>query len=263
MQQPDWPEPDRDAQEHSARLVEVIRQRIESAGGTISFEQYMDLALYAPGLGYYTAGARKFGESGDFITAPEVSPLFARCLARQCEEVFNELGGGDILEPGAGSGVMAADVLAELDARGALPSRYLILETSAELRERQLKTLQKRVPQHLDRVTWLDGPPESFRGILLANEVLDALPVARFRIDDEGYAEQHVGWTGSHFITRWRPANETFTDELHEALINLPAPLRAPYISERCRRLPAFVRMLAESMQAGLMLFIDYGYPRR
>jgi len=263
MQQQNWPEPDRDAQEHSARLVETIHEQIEAAGGTIPFERYMDLALYAPGLGYYTAGARKFGAGGDFVTAPEVSPLFARCLARQCEEVFEELGGGDILEPGAGSGVMAADVLIEVEARGALPDRYLILETSAELRERQLQTLQKSVPHLLDRITWLDSPPEKFRGMLLANEVLDALPVARFRIEEDGYSEQHVGWTGSNFITRWRPASEQFTDELHEVLFGLPAPLRTPYISEHCRRLPAFIRLLADSMDAGLMLFIDYGYPRR
>lgn len=263
MQQTDWPVPDHDAREHSARLIDTIRQEIESSGGTISFERYMDLALYAPGLGYYTAGARKFGSAGDFITSPEVSPLFARCLARQCEEVFEELGGGDILEPGAGSGVMAADILAELETRHSLPGRYLILETSAELRDRQQRTLRERVPHLLERVTWLDAAPESFRGVLIANEVLDALPVARFRVEEHGYSEQHVGWTGSHFITRWRSADERFTDELREATILLPANLHAPYVSERCRRLPAFIGMLAESMQAGLMLFIDYGYPRR
>ena len=262
MKQHDWPQPDPDAQEHSKRLVATIAAEIETTGGTIPFERYMDLALYAPGLGYYTAGAHKFGAGGDFVTAPEVSPLFARCLARQCEEVFEELGEGDILEPGAGSGVMAADVLAELEQRHALPRRYRILETSAELRARQRETLRERVPQLLERVEWLDRVPEKFSGVIVANEVLDALPVTRFRVEEEGFSEQHVGWTGSGFITRWRPANDALSDELREAFMSLPASVHAPYVSERCRRLPAFVRMLADSLDRGLMLFIDYGYPR-
>ncbi|HEX6930339.1 MAG TPA: SAM-dependent methyltransferase [Gammaproteobacteria bacterium] len=263
MQEHDWPLPDPDAQAHSARLVDYIRQQIAAAGGSISFERYMDFALYAPGLGYYTAGSRKFGEAGDFVTAPEVSPLFARCLAGQCREVFAALGGGDILEPGAGSGVLAADLLAELERMDALPETYFILEVSADLRARQRETLEKKVPQLQERVTWLDAPPENLRGVILANEVLDALPVARFRVHETGFSEQAVTWNGGRFETAWQPASPHFSNELDALFATLPAPPAAPYVSERCRRLPAFVRALAGSLDAGLMLFIDYGYPRR
>ncbi|HEX7047891.1 MAG TPA: SAM-dependent methyltransferase [Gammaproteobacteria bacterium] len=261
MQEQDWPEPGADAIAHSARLVEIIRQRIAAAGGSISFERYMDLALYAPGLGYYTAGARKFGEAGDFVTSPEVSPLFARCLARQCREVFAELGGGSILEVGAGSGAMAADLLIELDALGALPEKYFILEVSADLRARQRETLQAKAAHLLDTVEWLDAPPASLRGVILANEVLDALPVARFRVDATGFSEQTVIWNGARFETAWRPARKYFANELREALAE--HPVSPPYVSEFCRRLPAFIGTLSDALDAGLMLFIDYGYPRR
>lgn len=263
MQNEEWAKPDAEALAHSRRLVEYIRREIDAAGGTISFERYMDLALYAPGLGYYTAGARKFGEAGDFVTAPEVSPLFARCLARQCAEVFEELGGGDVLELGAGTGVMAADLLAELEALDALPERYRILEVSADLRERQRETLRTKVPQLLDRIEWLDTDPPAFRGVLLANEVLDALPVARFLIDPVGFSEQMVGWNGGGFESRWQPADEQLAQSLRNVLADLPEPLDSPYVSEYCRRLPAFIRTLADSLQAGAALFVDYGYPRR
>lgn len=258
-----WPEPDADARAHSERLAAHIRARIEAAGGAIPFEQYMDLALYAPGLGYYSAGARKFGEAGDFVTAPEVSPLFARCLARQCREVFEELAGGDVLELGAGSGVMAADLLAELEALDALPGKYFILEVSAELRERQRETLAARVPRLAERVEWLDAPPGALRGVMIANEVLDALPVARFRLDGDGIREAYVAWREGRFASRWLPAEETFAAEVRGLVAELPEPLPVPYASELCRRLPAFVRLLADSLAAGVLLFIDYGYPRR
>ena len=126
---------------HSERLVTLIHREIEQHGGWISFARFMELALYEPGLGYYTAGARKFGSNGDFVTAPELSPLFSRCLATQCAEVLSACDGGDILEVGAGSGLMAADTLNQLEELNQLPVRYLILEVSADLRERQLATL--------------------------------------------------------------------------------------------------------------------------
>ena len=262
MHEENWPEPDAQAEAHSERLVEHVRERIGAAGGEIPFDEYMDLALYAPGLGYYSAGARKFGEAGDFVTAPEVSPLFGKCLGRQCAEVLAELAGGDVLELGAGSGAMAADVLAELEALGRLPQHYYILEVSADLRERQRETLAARVPGLLDRVEWLDAPLTQFRGVLLANEVLDALPVSRFRISEDGIAEQFVGWSGRRFEPRWRAADADFADDVRQLLADLPAPLELPYVSEISRRLPAFIRTFAETIQAGLMLFIDYGYPR-
>ena len=144
---------------HVERVTAHIRAEVQTAGGWIPFSRFMQLALYAPGLGYYSAGARKFGAAGDFVTAPELTPLFARCLASQVAEVLERTGGGDVLEVGAGSGVMAADLLAALDARGALPARYRILEVSAELRERQHRAISALGPHLSGRVDWLDAPP--------------------------------------------------------------------------------------------------------
>ena len=162
---------------HAQRVRAHIAGRIAAAGGWMSFENYMDLALYAPGLGYYSAGARKFGEGGDFTTAPELSALFGACVARQCAEVLDALGGGDLLEIGAGTGRLAVDVLSRLERSDRLPGRYLILEPSADLRERQQRLLDAQLPHLGARVAWLDAPPlQAFRGAILANEVLDALP---------------------------------------------------------------------------------------
>src|SRR5512138_776943 len=167
---------------HSACLVDRIRDEIDAHQGWISFERFMELALYEPGLGYYSAGASKFGEPGDFVTAPEISPLFSRFLANQCIDVFEQIGTADILELGAGSGVMASDILTELQATNHLPRTYFILEVSADLRERQRERIARLAPDVIERVQWLDAWPTNFRGIVLANEVLDALPVHRFRI---------------------------------------------------------------------------------
>ncbi|MGH8187162.1 MAG: SAM-dependent methyltransferase, partial [Steroidobacteraceae bacterium] len=168
--------------DHSRRVVERIRDAIEAGSGWISFERFMEMALYEPGLGYYSAGAEKLGSGGDFVTAPEISPLFSRCVASQCREILEHVSADGILEIGAGSGVMAADLLSELAARGCLPERYSILEVSADLRQRQRETLAARVPQFVGRVHWLDRLPDEHRGVVIANEVLDALPVQRFRV---------------------------------------------------------------------------------
>ncbi|MEO7601487.1 MAG: SAM-dependent methyltransferase, partial [Gammaproteobacteria bacterium] len=155
------PPPDATARAHSERLGSLIRGEIDANDGRISFARYMDLALYAPGLGYYSAGARKFGAAGDFVTAPEISPLFAYCVARQCRQVLREIGHGDILEVGAGSGIMACDILRALEQQDSLPEHYFILEVSAELRERQYATLKKEIPDLLKRVSWLEALPLS------------------------------------------------------------------------------------------------------
>lgn len=262
MPQAEWAAPEPSAQEHSERLIAFIRAEIDAAGGAISFERYMELVLYAPGLGYYAAGARKFGEHGDFVTAPEVSSLFARCLARQCASVFGEIGRTDILELGAGSGAMAADILVELAAVDSLPRHYFILEVSPDLRERQASRLRQALPSDLfARVQWIDAPPDPFEGVILANEVLDALPVTRFRVDETGFHEEMVAWNGARFESRWQPANEILRGRLQSVLAELP-PLELPYVSEVCPRLPAFVKLLGQALSKGAMLFIDYGYPR-
>ena len=166
---------------HCALMREYLAAEI-NAEGWLSFERFMDLALYAPGLGYYSAGAHKLGVGGDFTTAPEVSRLFGACVARQCAEVLGELGEGSILEIGAGSGRLAADILLRLEKLRLLPARYWILEISADLRDRQRRHIAQHLPHLLGRVHWLERPPEgSFDGLVLANEVLDALPVTRFR----------------------------------------------------------------------------------
>ncbi|MGH8369705.1 MAG: class I SAM-dependent methyltransferase, partial [Gammaproteobacteria bacterium] len=258
----DLPSPSTDALAHSERLRARIHAEIVSAGGAIGFDRFMELALYAPGLGYYSAGARKFGAAGDFITAPELSPLFSRCLAQQAGEVLQALGTGDILELGAGSGVMAADMLAELESSDRLPARYLILEVSADLRERQRETLQQRVPGLLGRVQWLDTLPESFTGLIVANEVLDALPVQRFRRDADGWSEYTVRLDGDAFVWNTRPPAPELRDALAALEASLPSPLAIGYSSELCLRLPAFIRALAGTLERGAMLFVDYGYPR-
>lgn len=257
------PAPTPEAQAHSARLSERIRAEIAAASGWLDFERYMELALYAPGLGYYSAGAHKFGAAGDFITAPEISPLFSRCLARQCAEVLTELGEGDILELGAGSGVMAADMLAELARLEALPRRYAILEVSAELRARQQELLTERVPRWLSRVAWLERLPETFTGVLLGNEVLDALPVRRFHRTETAFEEWGVSaGTDGGLRAERRAATAELAAALDVLQATLPAPLPEGYDSEICLRLPGLIASLAALIARGVLLFLDYGYAR-
>ena len=258
------PAPDPAAAAHSARLLDHLRAEIANAGGAISFARFMDLALYAPGLGYYRAGARKFGPSGDFITAPELSPLFSRCLARQCREILQALGGGEILELGAGSGIMAADLLLELRALDALPERYAILELSGELRERQRQTLADQAPELLNRVVWLDALPEpGFRGVVLGNEVLDALPVERFRVTAHGPRRLMVIWTGADLDWAEGEEDPAVTATVARLESDLGWCLPEGYTSEYVPHLADWLRAIAEPLAAGALLFVDYGYPRR
>jgi SAM-dependent MidA family methyltransferase len=231
------------------------------AGGSIPFARYMELCLYAPGLGYYSAGQRKFGAGGDFVTAPEISPLFGRCLANTCRAVLESLRGGDILEFGAGSGQLAIDLLGELQRSGCLPGRYLILERSAELRQRQHQALQQQLPRLLDRVLWIDALPDAgFRGVMLANEVLDAMAVERFQWDGNAVGLFHVSREGDAF--QWclqAPADETRV--AIESLASM-CQLQPGYISEFNVALAAWLQSVAASLEQGAMLLIDYGYPR-
>lgn len=258
------PAPDPAAAAHSARLLEQIRVEIIAAGGAISFARFMDLALYAPGLGYYRAGARKFGPDGDFVTAPELSPLFSRCLARQCRQILEALGGGTLLELGAGTGVMAADLLRELRALDALPERYAILELSGELRQRQRQTLAERTPELLDRVVWLDALPDpGLRGVVLGNEILDALPVERFRVTEAGPRRLAVSWneTGLDWVEGEEDPEVTAAVAGIEQALGWRLPLG--YVSEYVPHLDAWLRAIAGTLAAGALLFVDYGYPRR
>jgi SAM-dependent MidA family methyltransferase len=254
------PTPDAKAQAVSERLMRQIVRAIEQSGGAIPFDTFMDMALYAPGLGYYVAGSRKFGEQGDFITAPEVSPLFAQCLARQLAPILSDLPSADLLEFGAGSGILAADLLEALSNLGQLPDRYQILEVSPELKSRQKATLEARVPELLERVVWLQRMPEQFSGCVLANELLDALPVSRFRIQDGEIQECFVVQDGDQLKASF---GEPSTLGLKAAVEQLQAqygPFKSVYQSEINLRQAAWIKSLAQSINQGIVLLIDYGY---
>jgi len=252
-----------DEQAHSDRLVQCIRNEIDARGGWITFERFMEMALYEPGLGYYSAGATKLGSDGDFVTAPEISSLFSRCLATQCAEVLERLGSGSVLELGAGSGVMAADILLELAAQDRLPDSYLILEVSADLRQRQQATLQQRVPDLLPRVQWLDRLPEKLRGVVIANEVLDALPVQRFSI--RGSHVNAVGVTWQLGALDWSEVRADAHLEAAVRALEASTGERLPdgYRSEVNLRLEPWMLGIAGAIEEGAVFFIDYGLPRR
>ena len=257
----DLPAPAPQALELSAELSNVIRAEIQAAGGSIPFSRYMELCLYTPGLGYYAAGQRKFGSGGDFVTAPEISSLFGRCLASSCKEVLDSLQGGDILEFGAGSGQLAIDLLGELERQTCLPGRYLILERSAELKQRQQQAIQKKLPQLLDRVVWIDTlPTAGFRGVMLANEVLDAMAVERFQWDGKAAKLFHVSCEGDAF--QWRLQQDR--DDASAAVESLVSrcQLQPGYISEANTLLSAWLQSVAAVLEQGVMLLLDYGYPR-
>ncbi len=259
------PAPDPVAVAYSAQLLDCIRTEMMAAGGAIAFARFMELALYAPGLGYYCAGARKFGAGGDFVTAPEISPLFSRCLAHQCREILDHLGGGALLELGAGAGIMAVDLLQELRVLDALPEYYAILELSGELRERQRQTLADRAPDLLDRVVWLDALPEpgTLRGVILGNEVLDALPVERFRMTAIGPRRLNVVWTEAGLDWAEGAEDPVVTTAVTQIEAELGWHLPEGYTSEYLPHLEAWLRAIAEPLAAGALLFVDYGYPRR
>ena len=252
---PDLPTPDAGALALSARLADRIRAAIAAAGGRLGFDAYMQLALYAPGLGYYVNGLRKFGAQGDFVTAPERSPLFARALARQVAQVLAAVPDGEVLEFGPGSGALAAELLAELDPLGCPPRRYLMLELSAELQQRQRAAIARRVPHLAGRVAWLAQLPEQFTGVVIANEVLDAMPARRFRVSDRGIAELFVTSAGDGLtLLDGPPQDERLTARV--ASLDLPPG----YESEVNFAAEAWVRTVCERLQRGLLLLIDYGY---
>jgi len=241
---------------HSAALSTLIRDAISEAGGVISFSRFMELALYQPGLGYYAGGRQKFGSAGDFVTAPELGHVFARCLARQCQQILSDTR-GDILEAGAGSGALAADLLLELERLDCLPARYRILELSHELRARQAETLRARAPHLLARVMWMDALPEpGFRGVVLGNELLDAMPVDRFRVHGTHVVRLGVGVEDDHFVWRELPADSALVERV-SAL-----HLADDYESEIGLAAEGWVRSVADVLEHGVLLLIDYGFPR-
>lgn len=260
---PSLPIPSEAALQHSRAVQELICAEIAAADGWISFARYMELALYAPGMGYYSGGAAKFGGTGDFVTAPEISPLFGKAVARQAAQVLELMGGesGDILEFGAGTGKLALDLLLELEKLGHLPGRYLILEVSAELRQRQRELFEKHAPHLSARIDWLEHLPTRFNGLVFANEVLDAMPVHLVVWRDSGLLERGVAWNGTAFEWRERPLvdGELFTAA---RALNLRVDPGKNYISEINFAARGFMRSLADVLQQGAIVLIDYGFGR-
>ena len=268
----DLPTPGADALAHSARLDALIDAQIAAAdGAAIPFSHFMELALYAPGLGYYSAGASKFGEAGDFVTAPELGPVFAACVAESVAPVLQQLGPqARFLELGGGTGAFAEVALKRLLELDALPDRFAILEPSAELRARQRERLQERlVPPLFDLVEWLDAPfADSWDGVLFANEVIDALPTPRFAIGDgtDGKAgevyEEHVAIEAGRRVRVLRPADAFLANAVRHVERRLERTLPDGYRSELLPQLPYWIQAVAGGLQRGAMLFVDYGYPR-
>ncbi len=254
------PTPSPEAIVHSQQLQQLIRSEINASNGKISFARYMELALYAPGLGYYSAGSQKFGKEGDFITAPHISALFSKCLANQCQQVlsyFKDL--GSILEVGAGTGQMAADILLALEQMDQLPNHYFILELSAELKLRQQQKIQALCPHLLSRIKWLDSLPEpGFQGIVLANELLDAMPVSRFQIIDNALFELFVCENNNNFKCKpFVTKNEELLDLFHsQSWANL-------YTSEINLTLKPWISSISDILTSGVILLVDYGFPAK
>lgn len=249
---------------HSTRVARHLHGLIRAAGGWLPFSRFMEAALYAPGLGYYMAGAARFGVGGDFVTAPELTPLFARCLARQLAEILARIGDGDIVEYGAGSGRLAADLLPALVAAGQTPRRYRIVEVSAALRAEQQAGLEAHAPALAGGVEWLDGPPDAaWQGVVLANEVMDALPVERFQVAGADCAALGVIATDQGFAWQARPADPALATAVAAIAAALPEPWPQGFVSELRPMLPAWVKTVTGALERGALLAIDYGLPRR
>ena len=260
------PEPSADAQDASRALCTHIAARIEAEGGWLPFADYMDMALHLPGLGYYAGGSLKFGAEGDFVTAPELTPLFGQALARQVADILRTLPQESVspastfqvslIEVGAGSGKLAADVLLALETLDALPERYGILELSGELRARQQQTLRDLAPHLADRVLWLDVLPDAFVGVVVANELLDALPTHAVAWREDGLKERGIELQDGCFAWDERPAPAA----LAAAMAALP--VEPSYESEISLAARAWVAEWAGRLRQGTLLLIDYGLPR-
>ncbi|MFT3848267.1 MAG: SAM-dependent methyltransferase [Propionivibrio sp.] len=253
------PAPAPDALAFSDALKRRIAGAIEAAGGWIGFDRFMELALYAPGMGYYSGGAQKFGAAGDFVTAPEISSAFSQTLATQAVQIM-ALSAPRIVEVGAGSGRLAADLLLELERRDALPERYAILDLSGELRARQRSTIDRRAPHLLDRVDWLDRLPERFDGLVFANELLDAMPAHLLLWQDAALLERGVALKNGEFIWNDRPATGRLLEKAQAIAGEFPLP--AGYLSEICLAAADWTASWAGILEQGALLLVNYGFPR-
>jgi len=249
------PLPDAAAIAHSARLVDVIAARIETRGGVIGFDEYMQMVLYEPGLGYYSAAATKFGAPGDFVTAPEISPLFGFCLARQAAAVIEQGCSARILEFGAGSGKLCAQILSRLPTL----ERYQILDLSADLKQRQQNYLRAELSAELfHKIEWLSSLPQEYDGIVLANEVLDAMPVHILSKQEE-WLERGIGYDGQSFIWNTFTPKQAVIDSIRSIEARL-GDFAEGYRSELNLNFGPWLKALAQTCKRALVLIIDYGY---
>ncbi|MEL7186480.1 MAG: SAM-dependent methyltransferase, partial [Pseudomonadota bacterium] len=255
------PEPDTLSAEHSARVAAHLREYM--GGGDITFADFLNQVLYMPGLGYYAAGATKFGAAGDFVTSPEVSSLFGNVVARQIAEVLASVEGGSIVEYGAGSGKLAVDILRALQKLDALPVRYQILEISADLEERQQNLLREAVPDLIDRVEWLTSLPRNFRGVMIGNEVLDAMPFERFTIAGDAVMQMGVAAKGDDFTWTTRPAPDWLEGIVRFIEGNLGKSFPDGYRSEVSVLAHDWVHNRGTALEEGVILLFDYGVSRR
>lgn len=258
------PEPDAEAKQRSDLLKQHIADFCEQNGGWIRFSDYMNLALYQPGLGYYSGGLQKFGEKGDFITAPEVSPLFGQCLANQLGEIIANMSSQQavsLLEFGAGTGGLAVDVLSQLQALDRLPQNYYILELSAELQHRQKQTIEQGVPELAGRVQWLSEVPDAMGNIIvIANEVLDAMPAELFEIGVDGVHSKVVGVEDDNLVSRYVPADEKTVEVIESISRRSDIEFQPGYRSEYNPAIPAWLSSLDKKADSMVILLIDYGY---
>lgn len=259
------PAPDQTTYAHSEKLKALLRKQIADYGGWISFADYMEAVLYTPGLGYYSGGMTKFGTQGDFVTAPEISPLFGRTLAQYAAHILVQIEQGAILEFGAGSGQLAVDLLSELERQNSLPANYFILDLSANLQQRQRTLIEQKIPHLASRVQWLTELPDPFSGLILANEVLDAMPVHLAVWQNGNIAERGVAWNDAqdnHLTWQDRPLTISALFDVARQLppANFTADTMETYVSEINLASQHFIRTLADILEKGLILLIDYGF---
>ena len=247
------PYPDTSAEHASLALQEQIANEIQSHNNWISFNDYMQMALFTPSLGYYTGGSHKIGSAGDFVTAPSMTPLFGLTLARQLAPLLQQTA-GNVYEFGAGTGELAVSLLAGLPETAL--QHYYIMDVSPELKQRQLELIQKQLPQHADKVVFLDSLPEEFDGVIIGNEVLDAMPCEVVRWTEQGTEQMGVSIVDDRFTWSSRPVNDERI--LAEALRIQPDKL--PFTSELHLNQSAFIATLAQRIQRGAIIMIDYGF---
>lgn len=248
------------AMQQQSRLHEHITQEIVKHGGKLAFTDFMQQALYTPGLGYYSSSTRKIGRDGDFITAPEMGSLFAKCVARQFSEILQATSSDTILEFGAGSGQFAGDVLDALHTLNIPIKQYLILEVSADLRIRQQEKILQQYPQYQHLVQWIDRLPTTINGVIFANEVLDAMPVARFAYQNDQLSEYYVSTKDDVFVfTLGAPSTALAAAFTQMQLLNY---LTQPYSSEINLFLNPWIKSLDACLHRGAILLCDYGFPR-